>query len=155
MIRQGRWLTHPDVPWLPPGELQSDALLDLQTKGNSISVYEVRTGGDEDRIVDALAANRGKLDVFDYAIFEDTRFTQFGVTVMPCEGETPDASVNALHHELRNVTVRQLAAAADAVSSGTKRRILRKVVRSRLIQAIDNGVLRREGLNPQLRTELL
>ena len=48
MTRQGRWL---DLEWLPKGELQSDALLDLKTEDNKLSVYKVDGVEDTERVV--------------------------------------------------------------------------------------------------------
>ena len=69
MTRQGRWLKYPDLEWLQPDELQSDALLDLQTKDNRLSVYRAEGEEEAKQVVIALAANRESLSNLDYAIF--------------------------------------------------------------------------------------
>ena len=38
-IRKAKWYKHPNVPWLNEGELQADALADLITKDNTLSVW--------------------------------------------------------------------------------------------------------------------
>jgi len=154
IIRQARWFAYPDIPWLAPGELQADALSDLRTEGNSLSVWLVGSDPDERRIVVALAANRERLDVFDYVVFEDTRLVGLGVHIAPVDADTPDAAVNQFHRELRNLTVRQLAELAVVVSVGRRQRTLPKSVKSRLIEALQAGTLNRGKLNPKLLAEL-
>lgn len=153
-IRQRRWFQHPDIPWLPQGELQGDALLDLQPKDNSLSIYEVRNEAEERRVAVALAANRDNLDVFDYAIFEGTQFPTIGVNVVPCEGETPDAEVNSFHHDLRQLTVHGLVGLAEVISTGKQNRIPRKTLKSRLVEAIKAGTLHKDKMKTGLLSKL-
>jgi hypothetical protein len=37
-IRKSKWYKHNDVPWLAEGELQADALGDLATNANALSL---------------------------------------------------------------------------------------------------------------------
>jgi hypothetical protein len=38
-IRKSKWYKSGSVPWLEEGDLRADALSDLATKGNKLSVY--------------------------------------------------------------------------------------------------------------------
>lgn len=40
-IRKSKWYKSGSVPWLEEGDLRADALSDLATKGNKLSVYLV------------------------------------------------------------------------------------------------------------------
>lgn len=151
VIRQTRWLK---LKWLPDGEIQADALVDLQTTGNALSVYKVESEADKERVVVGLAANRDNLANLDYAIFEDSKFTSLAITVEQREGATPDMEVNKLHYELRNLTVGLLVQLAQMVSLGMHDRIPRKLLKSRLQAAVNAGTVNKERLKPQLLKDL-
>ena len=150
MTRQARWLRHPDLSWLLEHEIQGDALRDLQTEDNKLSVYKVQDKGDAERIVLALAANRDNLANLDYALFEDTMLNSIDITFAPQIGQTPDDEVNKLHYNLTNLTVERLAKLAAVVAAGQHTRIPRKEIGSRLHQAIRAGTLDGNRLKPNL-----
>lgn len=153
-IRQARWLKYPDLNWLPHGELQGDALRDLQTTDNALSIYKVESEGDKERIVIGLAATKDNVANLDYAIFEDSKFSVLGIAAEEREGDTPDIEVNKLHCELRNLTVGLLAQLAQVVSMGKHNRILKKQIKSGLQAAVNAGMVDRGRLKPQLLKEL-
>ena len=147
VIRQSHWF---NLEWLPAGELQGDTLRDLQTSNNTLSVYEVRVEDDQERVAVALAANRRYLAVLDYAIFDDSNFNSIGIIAEPREGETPDAVVNQRRYNLMNLTIGRLAYLAQEVSRGTHSRIPEKVVKFRISEGIETGMISREKLQPEL-----
>jgi hypothetical protein len=57
-IRKAKWDRHAGVPWLDEGELQADALTDLKTNNNTLSVYVLENETFIERTATALAANR-------------------------------------------------------------------------------------------------
>ena len=143
MTRQARWLIYPDLTWLEDGEVQADALLDLKSVGNKLSVYKVDHEEDAERIVVALAANRDNLAVMDYALFEEVSLITANISIVKQAGETPDDEVNTLHYNLSDLTVHRLAKLAEVVSAGQHTRIPRKEMRTKLCRALDAGVLNR------------
>jgi hypothetical protein len=147
LIRQARWIS---PEWLPVGELQGDALLDLQTKDNALSVWEVRSDADEERVAVALAASRDNVDVLDYAVFDDSEFPSIGITLGKQDGATPDMAVNQLHYELDNLTVSKIAQLAQVLSRVKPVRIPRKQVIFRLKEAVSTGTLNKETVKPGL-----
>ncbi|MDE2836438.1 MAG: hypothetical protein OXL97_02870 [Chloroflexota bacterium] len=150
-IRQGRWLTQ---SWLTADELQADALIDLKTEGNVLSIYRVDTDLEVDRVAVALAANRGSLDNIDYAVFDDSNFPTIGLVVKQQEGETPDTFVDGLHYDLVNLTVGKLAELAQTISTGYMHRILKKDVRRRIQEGLATGKLNRSKLTTGLLNAL-
>ena len=150
-IRQSCWF---DLPWLPIGELQGDSLLDLQTTDNTLSVCEVNSEHDKERVTVALAANGKFVSNFDYAVFDDTNFASLGIITEPHEGNTPDAVVNQLHYHLRNLTLGRLTGLARVVSEVEHIRIARHVVKTRISEAIAAGTLPAEKLEPELLERL-
>lgn len=154
MIRTGRWLRYPDIDGLPPGELQSDAILDLNPKGNTLSLWQVKGDDDERRVSVALAASRDRLDVFDYAVFEDAWLVAFGVIAEPSEADTPDPVVNSLHRGLSGLTVRQIVGLARAISVGRRQRIAPPAVKAQLVDAVRDGLLDRAKIKPGILDKL-
>ena len=102
VVRQRRWATFPDIEWIAPGETQADALLDLQTKDNRLSVFRVDNDIDIQRVVIALAATRDHVANLDYAIFDDDELIARGIDITRTVGETPDQTANTLHHDIHN-----------------------------------------------------
>lgn len=57
-IRKNRWYKTEEISWLPDNELQADALDDLRTKYNELSVYRIdENESNLDRVIAALATN--------------------------------------------------------------------------------------------------
>ena len=81
VVRQARWYKYPELDWLPDGGLQGDALGDLQTGGNDLSVYRVENETGRERVIVALAANLDNLANLDYAIFDDAGLASIGVAI--------------------------------------------------------------------------
>ena len=151
VIRQARWLSQ---DWLPSGELPGDTLLDVQTRDNALSVYQVDDAVDKDRVALALAANRDHVNVIDYLIFDDAGFPSMRITSERRPGDTPDEQVNELHYELENLTVSKLAQLTRILSDYEPVRIPLPRVRSRLREAVTVGSLDRTRLKLSLLRDL-
>ena len=147
-------MTHPDIPWLAPGELQAAALIDLRTDGNDLSVFEVRDKADEERVATALAATRENLQEYEYAVFEGEELSALGVRSVFSEGETADDTVNGMHRILIHLTAKQLADLAGVISQGEHTRILKKRVQSLLANALASRTLAEGRINGKLRVRL-
>ena len=150
VTRQGRWLKYPDLDWLQPNEIQSDALLDLQTKGNRLSVYKIEDAEDAKQIAIALASNRDYPDNLDYAVFDDTTLVSTGIAISQQDGDTPHYKVNELHYDVSNLTVERLTVLAHAISKGAHVRVLRKVIEAEIQEAMRAGVLDEDKMKPKL-----
>lgn len=143
-----------NLEWLPQGELQSDALLDLQTKDNSLSVFRVEDAKDTERVVVALAANRCNPAHLDYAIFDDTDLASIGIVMKLQEGDTPDVWVNKLHYNLTNLTVNRLVQIAETVAVGDHSRALKKDLAAKVKHGINTGTLDKSKIKPTLLGKL-
>ena len=125
-IVKKRWDTNPDVPWLAPNELKADVLKDLPTSDGVLSIWAIDEGISPKRISIALAATRKSLDVFDYVVFDGSELSPPSFGIERKAGETPDETINGLHHDLQFLTTNRLTSLADIVSRGDKCRISRK-----------------------------
>ncbi len=101
---------HIAEPWLRTEDLAADALQDLRTKGNRLSVYLISSlePSELDRLLAAMAANRNLLDKLDYAAFDASLLNDLQIKVEPTLGETPDEEVNKWHRDLVELTACKL-----------------------------------------------
>ena len=132
VVRQARWYKYPELDWLPDGGLQGDALGELRTGGNDLSVYRVENKTGRERVIVALAANPDNWANLDYAIFADAGLASIDVAINQQDGQTPDLGVNILHYDLANLTAGRLVQLPQVISSGEHTRIPRSGYRSRV-----------------------
>ena len=154
VVQKNRWHPKPEWNGWQSGDLQGDALLDLQTKGNALSVYDVGSGTDVGRIVTALAATRKYLSHLDYVVFHDAPLASSSIDVVQTSGETPDQLVNHVHYDLSNLTVRKLVRLAQMVSGSKRERITKAQMRGKLEDALKNQWLDSDRLSRDLLGQL-
>lgn len=155
VTRRGRWLNGAgDDKWLLSGEIKADALGDLETRGNALSVYRADDESAADKICLALAATRDIFGNVDYAIFDGTELSLIGIKPTQTMGKTPDPEVNRLHYDLTMLTVEKVSQLARIVAAGDHNRVLKKSVESSLRSAVQSDSLDRNGINPKLLGKL-
>lgn len=100
MVTNRRYWEMPGIEetWLPEGQLPADAVTQLRTTENSMSVYEIEDEEQLERVAAALAKNRGESKArLDYALIDPAFFEQNGVELVRSNGETKDELVNQWH----------------------------------------------------------
>jgi hypothetical protein len=154
-IRKAKWYRSEAVTWLAEGDLQADALVDLSTKGNRLSVYLI----DDDLtnlglIVAALAANCDFISDFDYALLPQGALSELNIRFEKLPGDTPDAEVNRCHLDLIELTSSKIFALANTIGTSSERkRILSKRVLELVVQSVVSG--RIEYTNLKLKPDQL
>ena len=152
-VRRGRW----ERPkWLQSSqeEVQADALQDLATENNILSVYLAESQQDIDHIVIALAATRDNPQNVDFAVFSDAGFQEAEIEVIEAAGETADSRVNELHRDLGKLTAQQLLTLAGIVAHSTISRRSRGSIRRGIQDFLATGLLNSGAVNPKLLTNL-
>lgn len=101
----------PGENWLGVRDLRADALRDLRTDGNKLSIFEVdeRAGMPITRILAAIAAKRDYLAKLDFILFESAVVENLGIAFEKAAGDTFDPAVNACHVDLVRLTAAKLA----------------------------------------------
>jgi hypothetical protein len=155
-IQKSKWYKSPSVPWLPEGSLQADALKDLHTQGNVLSVYLI---DDEkkglERVAVALAATKDTVKEVDYALFDQSLLDKVSIKIKKTAGTTPDGEVNKWHLDLVELTADKIINLANIIMQDSVRaRIQEKTVASLLRQALDSGHLRRDQMRSQILDSL-
>lgn len=153
--RQGRWLNGTDDnKWLLSGEIKADALRDLETRGNALSVFRADDESAADKICLALAATKDGFANVDYAIFDGAELSHIGIEPTQTMGETPDPEVNQLHHDLTMLTVEKVSRLARIVAAGDHNRVLKRDIESSLQSAVQSNSLDKNRINSKLLKRL-
>jgi hypothetical protein len=147
-IRKAKWYRSDAVPWLAREDLQADALVDLATKGNRLSVYVVEDDQSNlERIIAGLAANCDFISDFDYALFADEALDEIKINVEDTNGETPDAVVNSWHRDLVELSAANIFALANVIGTRAERkRVLSRRVLQLVAHAVATGQIERGKL---------
>ena len=118
IITYSKWWKNPNVSWLPSGDLQADALRDIQTKESALSVYSMSDGIAFGRIIGALAAKRDSLSQIDYVLLELDFLKSQGFILhnTPEHGKTFDNDVNKVHYDIVNLSPLKLYELAQYIS---------------------------------------
>ncbi len=153
-IRKIRWYL---PPWLPEHDLQADALGDLSTKDNELSVWQINDDkANLERIIAALDAKCDSLSNFDYAIFDQKILDENNIKLRRSDGISADEEANHLWHfdlyELSALKIVKLA--RDVLTEGEIKRIQEKEVGRFILEALNIGRLNRESLSIHIRSKL-
>jgi len=151
-IRKAKWYRSEAVPWLAKEDLQADALVDLATKGNRLSVFVVEDDQSNlERIIAGIAANCDFISDFDYALFAQEALDEVKINAEDTSGETPDRVVNSWHRDLVELSAANIFALAKVIATKAERkRVLSKRVLELVALAVASGQIERGklGLKP-------
>ncbi|MXZ23454.1 MAG: hypothetical protein F4Y80_01085 [Caldilineaceae bacterium SB0665_bin_21] len=153
MVRQARWnrpkwIVGTTVAW------QGDALGDLSTTHNVLSVYLADTGERVNQVVAALAANRDNLANLDYVLIEGDLLSQLHLQTMQVSGETFHCSVNELHYDIQDLTAAGVFALMKSITAEDVVRVSRPNVKALLQHAIHDGHIDINRLSARLAQSL-
>ncbi len=155
-VKKPRWLKDDEnLRWLAREEPQADALRDLETSGNKLSVWLVTDDKTNlNDVVVALIATGDLVSHFDYVLIDYNVLDRLGVRVENAEGETPHELANQWHVNLPELSAAKLLQLAREVQSGSApARIPEKVARQLFINAVRDGKIKTEQIpKPQLKT---
>ena len=144
-IRKAKWYRNENVPWLPEGELQADALSDLYTDSNELSVWHVE--GDRsnlERIAVAIMLQADHLANFDYALFDAQILMELDIKVVASPGNTVDEEANShWHRDLKELSAAKLMGLAQVIHSerAEKKRIPEKSIIYHVADSVSAGYI--------------
>jgi len=155
-LRKNKFVRELQPAWVPQADVQSDALKDLETLDNELSVWLVEDDlSNLARILAALAANRDQLANIDFALLDLEVITTLGLLLQPTVGLTPDRTVSLLHRDLAQVTATQLTQLAQAITTHARlERRSKSQVRAFLLDSIAAGYIEFESLKEGIATKL-
>lgn len=89
-IRKSKWYKTERVSWLEEGQLQADALADLKTTNNELSVWHIEDDKSNlEEVVAALAANCDDVSNLDYALFDQQLLSEIDIRIKATKGGSP------------------------------------------------------------------
>lgn len=147
-IRQSKWYPDPRAGWPLERGLQADALGDLLTQRNKLSVYLVdEQRSNLARVATALAANAKSLAHLDYVMFDENELAALDIKRESSVGDTSDDEVNAVHVNLVELSVSKLVNLALVFQKkGASNRFQRNAVKQMILKGIKDGNLDRDKI---------
>ena len=145
------------VDWVRSGDVAGDALCNLRTQGNALSVWLIDDSRTNlERIIAAVAAGRMKLDKLDYALIGPERLEELGICITQEKGASGDDDANALwHQDLRNLSGTKLVELAVLMQTHSEfKRVHKKEVGRLIAASIQGGFIDPSRLDDRLRKEL-
>ncbi len=155
-ITKAKWY---DQPWLPQGQIQADALVDLRTQNNELSVWRIEPDESNlNAIVAALASSKtSRIDKLDYVLLDDAALERLDITYVKSQGDSPHTDANVRWHcDLVGLTVAKVVELAREVKrcEPAHKRLPHTAVRAILKSALDGGMLERKVVEEALVSEL-
>ena len=153
------WDPHGEfAKYLPQGEAPADALKDLSTKENALSIWEIDDRGENlDRVLAAIASCRDHIQKIDYVIVDSKHLEDLALAREKKAGATHDEHANATwHFDLINLSAGDLGRLANRMlMHGTPERIQDKKLLPLLGKSIENKFVNRQDLHQNLRAKFV
>ena len=157
-IRRAKWLNHAGASWLKTDEIQADALFDLKTTSNILSVWYVEQDQSNlNSIIAALATSRtDRISNFDYVLIDEKYLDELGIQKVKKDGDTPNSKANRLWHiDFVELTARTIYLFAQVISRrGQLNRLHQKEVLERVRNEIYAGNLEFNKMKEELQNKI-
>jgi hypothetical protein len=115
-IRKSKWYKNDAVSWLNEDENQADALGDLVTSNNTLSVWLVEDDKSNlDQVIVALASTSDNISNLDYALVKVDLLLNIGIKIESKEGLTPYSKANKWHRDIEEMTATKLYKLAEII----------------------------------------
>jgi hypothetical protein len=114
-----QWDRDAYAPWVPPDELPADALGELESEENTLSVWHV----EDDRsnlgaVLAAVVSTADNLRAVDYAILEVAKVEALGIKLQSTDGDSHDHAANEnWHRDMIQLTASQILSLAKLISN--------------------------------------
>lgn len=156
-IRRSKWHSSGTPPWLQNGEIQADALGDIRTDSNNLSVWEVEDDKSNlDQVITALAASCDSLSNLDYSLFDKSSLSKIGIKAETNKGKTPYERANNLHRDLIELTATKIVKLAEVMlHSSSRERVSEKQILTLIKAAVNSQQIDITRLNPNLAKKLI
>lgn len=123
-------------------ERQTDALGDLRTTMNALSVFQADNNRMVNDVVTGLAAGRNNISPVDYAIIDSEIISGLGIRQpVRSDGKTPYRPANELHYDVVELTAVDLVALMKLIKVDNVARIPPRRVKNLLLAAVKNDLL--------------
>ncbi len=153
VVSKPKWM-RPE--WMDPADVPADALADLKSGGNKLSVWRVEADRSNLHVVlTAIASNRERLDKLDYTLIDEGVISAIPIALIEADGISPHTSANVtLHRDLAELTVARISKLAEKMMPLERFRLPEKEVRRLLSAGLDSGELDKERMDRTLLDQL-
>ena len=138
-IRKSKWENLPTRP----GEIRADALIDLKTDNDDLSLWIIDDEcSNVDLVISALVADSYKqLEKFDYALLGAAEVQEAGFLLEKLPGNTLCGEANEFHRDIRNLTAGDILTIAAIVKKSRRERRQEWEVGQLVDKALKDGTL--------------
>lgn len=153
VVSKPKWM-RPE--WMDTADVPADALADLKSGGNRLSVWRVEADKSNLHVVlTAVASNRERLDKLDYTLIDESLFSAINIAFVDADGVSAHTSANvALHRDLIQLTVARIAKLAEQMMPLERFRLSEKEVKRLLIAGLGSGELDQTKIDRRLLEQL-
>jgi hypothetical protein len=147
-IKRGRWL---EPPAGRPGSAPADALLDLRTRENKLSLWLI--DDDESNLVEvvgSIALTREAVSHVDYVTFGFDVVEKIGLDLREAEGDTPVPAANSWHRDAVELSAKDVAELADELFPLSRARVTQREVTSLVETLLAEQRVDVARLNPKI-----
>jgi len=151
-IKRGRWLKAPTgKPHRAPG----DALLDLQTRENKLSLWLIDDDGSNlVEVVGSIALTRETFSQVDYVTFDLDLVEKLGLDLRETDGNTPVPAANSWHREAVELSAKDVARLADGLFPLSRTRVSQREVTSMVASLLAGQRVDVARVNPKMSVAL-
>jgi hypothetical protein len=143
-VRQSRWFKEPAAAFLEVDDVPADTFVDLQTKENLLSVWEVESDRSNLlRVVRAIAVGGQRIDHTGFILFDSGHLEGAEIELQSNPGESEDKGINPCHRDLVLSGKKLLALAKLLLLYGETRTL----TKPELIESVEAGI--RAGQLPE------
>ena len=156
-IRKAKW--HKLAGASGPGEdeIQADALWDLKTEDNQLSVWNVEDDQSNlDLVLTAVAANCQFIANVDYVLIDQRILTGLNIQFIQTNGNSPYQAANKWHCDLLDLSAGRLLELAKEIykNSDSKMRKGDKEVKQLLVSAVTSHHIDTTSLHHELQRQI-
>ena len=156
-ISRGKWATK---EYLPKNSVRADAVTDLKTTNDALSMWRCENDQDVDEVFLALATgtqNKG-LDTMDVVVIPQKELEKAGLVSDARDGDTAVSDLKPRHVDLVRLDLEQLGQIAHMLADRVNRdEVCRRTegqIKRLVRDAVSAGRLRLDDLSKELRDQL-
>jgi hypothetical protein len=151
--------TYQSPSWLKAGDVSGDCLKDLATDDGNLSIFFIPSNQPElvHKVGAAMIAGSQNLARFEYCRIEPKTLEALGFRVYPspASGATIDPEVNALHHDVVDLSAEKLVTlAVEMKRRGKKDQVKKSDIKDTIRLRVQTGRIQKDRVTEGVRKAL-
>lgn len=156
-IRKAKWYKLAGASGPGEHEIQADALWDLKTEDNQLSVWNIEDDQSNlDLVLTAVAANCQFITNVDYVLIDQRILTGLNIQVIQTNGNSPYQAANKWHRDLLDLSAGRLLELAKEIYKNSDGRMRKgdKEVKQLLVSAVTSHHIDTTSLHQDLQRQI-